>query len=100
MWALAVVSLSYHPQNQRLLLTLPVKIFMTIFQCKPVSGFWNRTKPAICNVDSRKFFIGNAIPNILTDVALMVLPLPYIWQLNRSKSQKIALAGVFLLGGL
>ncbi|KAI4224930.1 MAG: hypothetical protein L6R36_004289 [Xanthoria steineri] len=74
-------------------------IFMTIFQCKPVSGFWNRTKPAICNVDSQKFFIGNAIPNILTDVALMVLPLPYIWQLNRSKSQKIALAGVFLLGG-
>lgn len=73
---------------------------MTIFQCKPVSGFWNRTKPAICNVDSQKFFIGNAIPNILTDVALMVLPLPYIWQLNRSKSQKIALAGVFLLGGL
>ena len=73
---------------------------MTIFQCKPVSGFWNRTKPGTCNVDSQKFFIGNAIPNILTDVALMALPLPYIWHLNRSKSQKIALAGVFLLGGL
>lgn len=73
---------------------------MTIFQCNPVSGMWNRTKPAICNVNTKKFLLGNAIPNILTDVALMVLPLPYIWRLNRSRSQKIALAGVFMLGGL
>ena len=81
-------------------LNLTAQILITIFQCNPVSGFWNRTKPATCRVDTTDFFLGNAIPNVLTDVALMALPVPYIWRLNRSRSQKIALLGVFLLGGL
>lgn len=76
------------------------QILVTIFQCTPISEFWNRTHPAKCTVDTKSFSIGGAIPNILTDVALLILPLPYIWRLNRPVSQKFALAGIFMLGGL
>ena len=44
--------------------------------------------------------MGNAVPNIITDWALLILPIPYIWRLQQSRPQKIALCGVFLLGGL
>ncbi|KAI4254521.1 MAG: hypothetical protein LQ352_003055 [Teloschistes flavicans] len=73
-------------------------IIVTIFQCTPVSGFWNRNKPADCTVSDYAFFIGNAVPNIVTDLALLLLPLPFISRLHRTTSQKIALAGVFSLG--
>ncbi|KAL6721256.1 hypothetical protein ACLMJK_000358 [Lecanora helva] len=74
-------------------------ILVTVFQCDPVSGFWNRNKPAKCNVDDYAFFVANAVPNIVTDAALLALPMPYIWRLHRTIPQKIALAGIFALGG-
>ncbi|KAL8726561.1 MAG: hypothetical protein Q9181_005998 [Wetmoreana brouardii] len=74
-------------------------ILVTIFQCTPVEGFWNRNTPANCTVSDYAFFIGNAVPNIVTDVAMILLPLPFISRLHRTTAQKIALAGIFLLGG-
>jgi hypothetical protein len=38
--------------------------------------------------------------SIFTDLAVAVLPLPFIWKLNLRRSQKIALSVVFLLGCL
>ncbi|KAF2233444.1 hypothetical protein EV356DRAFT_201211 [Viridothelium virens] len=73
-------------------------ILVTIFQCRPVDGFWNRNKPADCSVDDYAFFIGNAVPNIITDAAILSLPWPFIFRLHRTTSQKIALAGIFMLG--
>ncbi|KAI2885216.1 hypothetical protein CBS63078_11256 [Aspergillus niger] len=74
-------------------------ILTTIFQCLPVHGFWDKTIPSHCGVNVNNFFIGNAVPNILTDWALLTLPLPYVWKLQRSASQKLALTGVFIMGG-
>lgn len=74
-------------------------ILVTILQCDPVSGFWNRDEHTHCAVSDYAFFIGNAVPNIITDVAILSLPLPFIFRLHRTQAQKIALAGIFLLGG-
>ncbi|EGD98237.1 integral membrane protein [Trichophyton tonsurans CBS 112818] len=71
----------------------------TIFQCLPIQGFWDKTIPAVCGVDVNSFFIGNAVPNIVTDWALLLLPLPYIWRLHRNTVQKLAIYATFLLGG-
>jgi hypothetical protein len=49
-------------------------------------------------VDSVKFFYGNAIPTIVTDVLMLALPLPYIAQLQLPRGQKWGLAGIFLVG--
>lgn len=75
------------------------KILATVFQCVPVSGFWDKKIPSKC-IGDKHFFIGNSVPNILTDIALLLLPVRSIWRLQMSTSQKIALAGTFMLGGL
>lgn len=74
-------------------------ILVSIFQCTPVSGFWNRQMPAKCIVDVYAFFFGVAVPNTLTDAAILALPVPYIWRLQKTRSQKIGLSGIFMLGG-
>ncbi|RDW60639.1 hypothetical protein BP6252_12022 [Coleophoma cylindrospora] len=71
---------------------------VTIFQCTPVQGFWDLTIESNCTVNVTSFFFGNSIPNIFTDVALMILPTPYIWGLQLVRAQKIALISIFTLG--
>jgi hypothetical protein len=51
-------------------------------------------------IDIPKFFIGIAVPNIVTDFVLLAMPLPYIWGLHVKLPQKIAVMFVFVLGGL
>lgn len=75
-------------------------ILVTIFQCKPVSGFWNRTPSVQCKINDHAFFIGIAVPNIVTDGAILSLPIPFIRKLHRDGPQKVALIGMFMLGGL
>ncbi|KAI1370590.1 hypothetical protein F4677DRAFT_465074 [Hypoxylon crocopeplum] len=72
---------------------------LTLLQCIPTRGFWNKTVEASCDVDSQKFLFAISIPNILIDVTLLTLPIPYVIRLNVSKSQKRAIVSMFLLGG-
>ncbi|CAD6578263.1 MAG: hypothetical protein ASARMPRED_008661 [Alectoria sarmentosa] len=74
-------------------------ILATVFQCVPVSGFWHNKISAKC-INGQSVFIGSLVPHISTDLALLFLPVPYIWRLHRTTSQKIALAGIFMLGGV
>jgi hypothetical protein len=51
-------------------------ILVSIFSCVPVNGYWDRTVPATC-IDSRAFYLGNSIANILTDVIILTLPVAH-----------------------
>jgi hypothetical protein len=42
----------------------------------------------------------NAAMNIVTDLAIIVLPMPVIRRLNLKRRQKQLLMGVFAIGGL
>ncbi|KAJ5911450.1 uncharacterized protein N7473_000753 [Penicillium subrubescens] len=75
-------------------------ILTTCFQCVPIQGLWDYSIKAHCGVNINSFFIGNAVPNIITDWALLILPLPYVWKVQRNNVQKIALCGAFAMGGL
>ena len=73
--------------------------FTVIFMCQPVQKAWKPDLPGHC-ANLFAFFLGQAIPNIVTDVVLLLLPLPYLWRLQIQLPQKIALVSVFLLGYL
>ncbi|ESZ93422.1 hypothetical protein SBOR_6193 [Sclerotinia borealis F-4128] len=73
---------------------------LSVFTCVPPKGFWNKDIHASCNVNSQQFLIGISVPNILTDIALLLLPVPYVLRLHTAWSQKRLLMGTFLLGGL
>ncbi|KAI3573011.1 hypothetical protein IWW34DRAFT_888009 [Fusarium oxysporum f. sp. albedinis] len=80
-------------------------ILVSTFQCLPVSAFWLRFDPNggsemtyECPVNVRMFFIANAIPNIITDILILLVPVPGIWSLQLRTAKKIAVLGIFALG--
>lgn len=72
-------------------------IGLGVFQCLPVQRAWNPTVPGQC-LDIKTLFIGNAIPNIVTDAVMVALPIYPVMQLRLPLSQRIAVVGIFLLG--
>ena len=70
-----------------------------IWQCKPVQKAWDVTMPGTC-IEVIKLWLGNAIPNIVTDLVIIAIPLPLVWRLRISLSQRIAVCGLFLTGFL
>ncbi|KAI1326457.1 hypothetical protein F5Y16DRAFT_421762 [Xylariaceae sp. FL0255] len=84
-----------------------VGIFLlTFLQCMPIWGFWEQfnsvNPPAAgsyrCTVGTHSYVLGVAIPNIITDAFVVLLPLPYVWTLKLRMSQRLALGGIFFLG--
>ena len=74
----------------------------TIFQCSPVSFYWNQLAGdtlGFC-VNEYSFLAANAALNIASDIMILVLPMPIVWRLHIKKSQKLAISSIFLLGGL
>jgi hypothetical protein len=69
----------------------------SILQCNPIEKYWHRTIPGTC-VHQYAFFLGQAIPNIMLDFALLLLPIVPLWRLRMQRHQKLALTVVFLLG--
>lgn len=77
-----------------------VGIFITCAsQCRPLAGFWDPRIDAAC-IDMRLFFNVNQVFNVVTEIFLLVLPFPIIRKLKQTRRTKLALSGVFLLGGL
>lgn len=72
---------------------------LCIFQCTPIEKAWNPFVPGHC-INLRGSFIGNAVPNIITDVIILTLPVNYVWKLRTNLSQRISLTCIFLLGSL
>jgi hypothetical protein len=73
--------------------------FSTIFMCRPIAAFWDRTLPdGHCLTQSIWFF--NAGFNIAIDLAIIALPMPVVRQLRLPKRQKRLLIGVFGLGSM
>ncbi|KAJ5546183.1 hypothetical protein N7494_003768 [Penicillium frequentans] len=65
--------------------------------CVPVAKFWNQDLPGHClSFDAVWFF--NASMNIVTDVTLLLLPMPLLSALQLPRMQKVALMGVFAIG--
>ncbi|MCJ1350229.1 MAG: hypothetical protein MMC33_000210 [Icmadophila ericetorum] len=71
--------------------------FGSIFKCIPASALWDSSVRGHC-INLQQFILGVSVPNIVIDVALLVLPLPFVWGLQLNRSQKLAVSGIFLLG--
>jgi hypothetical protein len=75
--------------------------FFTIFECKPVDYFWNRsTKPGSClDTDiliaiAYTYSVGAAV----TDFTIGILPVFIIWSLRMNTRTKMAIAGILGIG--
>lgn len=66
--------------------------------CRPIDAFWHRTKPGKC-LNFNVLFLATGIIDILIDMAILILPVRMAFKLQMPTRTKIALAGVFGLGG-
>ncbi|KAI9850382.1 MAG: hypothetical protein M1838_005772 [Thelocarpon superellum] len=69
-----------------------------VFACQPINAWWIADVNAHC-MNDYDFLMAESGITILTDVWLLVMPMPLVWKLQISRQQKLALSGVFLLGG-
>ncbi|WWC89439.1 uncharacterized protein L201_004363 [Kwoniella dendrophila CBS 6074] len=75
-----------------------VLTFLNIFQCKPISTSWKRYQDGKC-IDLVSLYLSSAPINILTDLAILLFPLPILTSLRMEFRQKIILVTTFLVGG-
>ncbi|KAI0165385.1 hypothetical protein GGR52DRAFT_581989 [Hypoxylon sp. FL1284] len=71
--------------------------FVLIFSCMPIPFFWDRSIPGEC-LDSDLIGWMNAVGNLVTDLIVLVLPIPVVWRLNLKRGRKWAVIGIFGLG--
>ncbi|KAF2840842.1 hypothetical protein M501DRAFT_915793, partial [Patellaria atrata CBS 101060] len=69
-------------------------VFVTIFQCKPVAAAWNFSIPGKCLNFTSYLYAFSGI-NIITDLAVCLLPLPHLLRLKLPTRQKIILCVLF-----
>jgi hypothetical protein len=67
--------------------------------CQPFSFKWDKSINGHCAdlLASYRYF---SVPNIITDVAILLLPTTTVWNLQVSKLHKIGIFLTFLTGGL
>ncbi|KAI9722995.1 MAG: hypothetical protein M1812_001444 [Candelaria pacifica] len=70
-----------------------------IFACKPFSHRWNNAggSSATC-IDVTLHGVINEIINIVTDILIIILPIPMIWSLHLSTRKKVGVILVFATG--
>jgi hypothetical protein len=74
-----------------------VLTFLFIFQCRPVAAAFEDI-PGSC-IDIVSLFLSSAPVDILTDIAIILLPLPFLTSLRIEIGEKVVLVAMFLLGG-
>ncbi|KAI9704161.1 MAG: hypothetical protein M1836_007022 [Candelina mexicana] len=75
-----------------------VNSFLIIFQCNPVRKAWDIMTPGHCPLNIVNIAIANGAVNIATDITLLVLPVPMIWQLHLPVRAKLAVIGILMTG--
>ncbi|KAB8263583.1 hypothetical protein BDV32DRAFT_110472 [Aspergillus pseudonomiae] len=69
-----------------------------IRMCDPVPAYWT-LEPANC-LDQQAALIADSVISVISDIMILVLPLPLTWSLQMSRSKKLRVVGMLSAGGL
>lgn len=73
-------------------------IALAIFTCIPIRHFWNQEVPGKCIGTRFSLVLPGAI-NCVLDFFIIFLPIPLLWRLRTTASQKRVLTGIFICAG-
>lgn len=73
--------------------------FLFVFICIPVKKMWYPDVPGKC-INQVATWIANAASTLLTDITILMMPLPQLWSLQLKKREKVGLTAAFGLGSL
>lgn len=66
----------------------------------PLLAYFDAIAAGHCNVNLGIFARWISLPNIITDMVMLVIPLPTIWQLHLPRAQKLGLSFTFCMGSM
>lgn len=73
--------------------------FLVTFQCVPVEAYWRLPKSGDhCIPLQNEMHLLHGSTNLVTDILVLLLPVPTVWSLQMPMRQKLTLIGVFTLG--
>lgn len=83
------------------ILACVVNIPLSIWQCSPPAFAWDKTiEGGYCAVNVQSHIRWGSFPNIVTDLVMLIVPLPVIWRLHTSSRIKAGLTITFLVGSV
>lgn len=82
-----------------ILCEIPI-FFAGLFYCTPVNYAWDKTVEGGHCYDVQKVFDVALVLNLVVDIAIVVCPIKLIWDLQMSRSAKLGVIGILLLGSL
>jgi hypothetical protein len=72
----------------------------TIWQCAPLSYFWDRSIPGGHCIPSAPWWVSFSALNLFTDFYILFLPIPLLVSLKMPLRVRMGLVGIFVTGGL
>jgi hypothetical protein len=74
--------------------------FEFLFNCRPIAKNWDLTITTGKCINMSKILMTHGSLNIVTDIAMLVLPITLVQKLKLPMKEKVALAGLFMTGTL
>jgi hypothetical protein len=81
-------------------LSITAKLILVSIVCRPFAANWNPNIPGERCFDMKSVSAWSTLPNIITDVVMLLLPIPLIWSLHTRLRTKIQLTFTFALGSM
>jgi len=73
--------------------------FATVFECTPVHLYWTSKDGKGCTNEDARLLIATIV-NIITDIIVVLMPIPIIMRLKFPKREKFTLGILMCLGGV
>ncbi|KKK26951.1 hypothetical protein ARAM_004352 [Aspergillus rambellii] len=70
-----------------------------IRMCDPIPAYWTLDPHASC-FDQRAALIADSVISVVSDLLILILPLPLTWSLQMSRNKKLRVIGMLSAGGL
>lgn len=71
-----------------------------VFPCTPFERTWDVTITIGSCIDRTPVFMATAVLNMITDIIILILPIPMVVNLHMPKAQKLSLVCAFGIGSV
>ena len=80
-------------------LTIAINV-TALTACRPFAANWNTALPGSHCVDKEPLFRYSSLPNIISDIMMLLLPVRVVYNLQTTTRLKVGLTITFLVGSL
>ncbi|KAF7183475.1 hypothetical protein CNMCM7691_003674 [Aspergillus felis] len=70
-----------------------------IRMCDPIPSYWEGTPGRKC-LDQSAALLADSVISVISDLIILILPLPLTWSLQMSRNKKLRVIGILSAGGL